>query len=226
MNDIILNNPGWCGVSRSRKEKVESGRKEKWEGGRKEERETSCWPLWYLRVTCVCAGVVMAFSKTDHLITSSVLYPTHVLIVFLVVFILNIFVYRCFVCIFICIICVCSAHGVQKRALDPLELELQAVLSCLTFVPEIEFRLFASVVSTCSHPLSHLSSPRSSSSPVSASSDVHLQMASHWFCSWPFPSADVPLLNISFEVCCHPIFLFLVCCRCFHYCILPGFFIG
>lgn len=95
MNDIILNNPVWCGVSRSRKEdkKKESGRKGGKKRRKKEGKETSSPPLWYLSKTGIHAGVGIAFSKTDQLITSSVLYPIHTLIVFLVLVLIPAFLF-------------------------------------------------------------------------------------------------------------------------------------
>ena len=55
---------------------------------------------------------------------------------FFLVFLLTIFgfffffcVYECFVCMCICVSCVCSAGGDQKRASHPPELELQMVVS-------------------------------------------------------------------------------------------------
>lgn len=40
------------------------------------------------------------------------------------------YVYGCFACIYVCVaLCVCSAWGIQKWVSDPLELELQMVLS-------------------------------------------------------------------------------------------------
>ena len=44
----------------------------------------------------------------------------------------GVYVYGCFVCIYVCIphVCVEPACGVQRGELDPLELELQMVVSC------------------------------------------------------------------------------------------------
>lgn len=85
MNIIIINNPVWCGVSRSRTEKFKSEGKQK-EGGRdqgrkegrkrwkKEWRETIP-SLWYLSVTCACVGYGTCKDRMPHHFLSSVPNP-------------------------------------------------------------------------------------------------------------------------------------------------------
>lgn len=61
------------------------------------------------------------------------------------------YVYGCFACVYICVLCVCSAHGGRKRVSEPLELELQVFVSC----PEgagIELGSFGESVSSSQQP--------------------------------------------------------------------------
>lgn len=88
-------------LGQERKE-IQRGRKakkkeRKWKESRKEGRDGKkkgniIPPLWYLSVTCACAGG-MTLAKTDCLITSSALYLIHALIIFLVVSLPLMFLY-------------------------------------------------------------------------------------------------------------------------------------
>lgn len=82
----------FLGQGKEIKRKSHEGREEK-KRRKKDGNETSSPPLWYIRKTGIHAGVGIAFSKTDQLITSSVVYLIHTLIVFLVLVLIPAFLF-------------------------------------------------------------------------------------------------------------------------------------
>lgn len=64
----------------------------------------------------------MSYLGTRHLIQShEVIYACEFIYLFYVV---------CLFCLHICVPHACSVQGGQKRSLDPLELELQMIVTC------------------------------------------------------------------------------------------------